>query len=555
MCWYHKGKCRAAHRWISLGEVVFVDWRNGSPLFAPPMLALPTDGIHSLGGQSQRARLAAAAVRGLRVYAIGGSVMREVGGCFGRGCGGKGVLGRYRNSISGRRADGFVATLMGHIERRYPGQPHSLVNHARSGNGMGWMLPCMLSYVPANADLLVIDFALNDPKEDEFWQLLKVLQGYPEGGPMLLVLNNFYWCRVTDGSNAIGHGVRTAKRERQRFTLTRKNEAKRWCRDTTLIRSRLQSATHCPAAGIEAVMSACGAAVLDIYDELAPRVLSGELNASAITRDGFHPHFGPVAKQLLVQSWSQLLKRWFDSAMAAPMITATHPEPTAPDASLLRRLSMCVLRGNDKDAGAWGRDFNFANLAANLANQGSQHSCNSGAIVSGRARCFSIAHAFMEEIPTLRVIGWDLLAPNASVYRRENDRERESGYVSRRQGAVIHLPLTTPATRSAVTAARIDLLHSYENTGVASMRCLGSCSCNETVHDTRWELPKTADAGTTLQITHAVIGEQLSPRTSDVPGRFHAKGGWAPCIVELRSESEERVKLDGLVVYYAGRTF
>ena len=100
-----------------------------------------------------------------------------------------------------------------------------------------------------------------------------------------------------------------------------------------------------------------------------------------------------------------------------------------------------------------------------------------------------------------------------------------------------------------VRRAAVSLLHSYERAGSVRLRCVGSCDCVEQVYSTRWDEQRSAAKHVVLAVTprddaHADGMNASAP----AGGGGESAAAALPCALELRNESDEKVKVDGLAV-------
>lgn len=495
-------------------------------------------GVHALGSRAARARLVeAASTRGLNAVVLGGSISF-----------------RFAGSGTGKSRAGFVQTLIDHVGHRFPTHRHTLANFARSGNDARQLRPCARSYVQANTDVVFIDYAVNGGTPEDFEQLLGIWQSYPGGGPMLVLLNNFFWCRTEHGEHALTAALRNCS-HRKGAPAACKAAA---LRDTCFVQrngERLLRATRCAEAALEASMAPCGAAVLSIFDVLAPQVISGALSSTqAITEDGYHPPKGashPSTPSPMVAAWAELLVHWFDLAVdslsSQPQPNATEPrlvggQDPEQRARLAQMLGACARRPPGYPDTEGRRDWaHLADGGCRVAHVGATNS-------SGRrTRCYSADGRWLPRLPVLHATGWHFVAIDGGKQR--------PGYVSLGRGDVLRIRM--PADMGAdgsmlpVKYAAVSLLHSYENAGTVRLRCEGSCDCPANSHSTRWAKLSSGDVNVGLAVSHRTGSR--SPRTPLPVNSSKDEAGEAhdvitPCVLELTNESDEKVKLDALVL-------
>ena len=219
-----------------------------------------SDAVHSAGPPAALAALRVALSQGLRAVALGCSITASLGGCFGSGCAGP-------HSMAPMRPAGYLHDLMERVNASHPSARHSLANLGKGGSEGRWELGCMSSLVPDGAvDLVVLDFAIvsgvTDAVVDNHRRLLWALRQYSQP-PFVLLLLNFYWCldhRGVPANTLLLPGGRAAQTA--------------FCRDEGDDASKVAKAQRLQNTvqrRLEAVGVGCGAAVLAIFPELAPR--------------------------------------------------------------------------------------------------------------------------------------------------------------------------------------------------------------------------------------------------------------------------------------------
>jgi len=481
-------------------------------------------GIHALGDRAALERLIRAAQRGLKVVVLGGSIS-------------EGFAGRTSSKPRSSR-DGFVGRLLAHVSARFPNATgaHAITNRARGGNDARHLRPCARSSAPLDADVVFMEYAVNGGTPDDFEFLLSVWRTYPGGGPMIVVLNSFFWCRDERGEHALTAALHGCGRRRGEPAQCKRNALAAHCR----VRNngeRLRNVTRCTEAAIEASMAPCGAAVLSIFDVLAPQVISAKVisSTSEISTDGYHPP--KMGNGHMVYAWARLLARWFDAAVAsiaAPPDTALVDGQNASQrAGLTEMLLACSTRphvGFDHPRGVpWAR---LAQARSYQVPQGGARGTS-----ARRTTCYSVDAKHLPKVPVLGESTWHEVMSEGAKLR--------PGLVSVKRGDVLRLELfggvaTDGGAALPVQSASISLLHSYENAGTVRIRCAGSCTCAETVHSTRWSALSSGDKNVEVPIAHnGSVGE------SGGAGGVSAE---ARCVLEVLNESDEKVKLNGLAV-------
>lgn len=475
-------------------------------------------GVHALGAADARRRLLnAASTRGLTAVVVGGSISVEFAG------------GRRLHQTAPEKdgAEGFVGRWLRHVRARFPAQNHTLLNRARSGNGPRHMRPCVRSFVPLRTDVVFLDYAVNGGRPEDIEHLRRVWRTYPGGGPLLVLLNNFYWCRDERGEHALeaarrgcAGGAAGACRQKAMAAhcLVPNNGA------------RLLNATRCWEAALEASLAPCGAAALSVFDLLGPKVRAGEIRStSEIAPDGYHPrgHQTP-----LVEAWGALLVHWFDAATAEPL------QPRAPEALLggqhagqravlARMVSACAERPPPISP------MDSPKLWAHLAASGGLCRVWETGTTRGtfwrNSSCYSLDGRILPEVQVLNATGWSLVETDGGKPR--------PGYVSHARGDVLRVRMPAEegpgGARLPVRRAAVSLLHSYEHAGTVRLGCAGSCACAELVHSTRWRKLSSGEVNVEL----AVSRRGGTPRGQD-----------DECVLVLTNEHDEKVKFTGLAV-------
>ena len=323
----------------------------------------PAGPVFRTAGLTQMHEFRRALTHGVRAVALGCSIKETFGGCFGDGC----EIDRdqtawwhtilqtsrsnaTRMGTSERHvARGFLSSFMRKLNATFPHPRHSLLNRGRSGSLGTLENSCLQSFVPADTNLVFLDFALGDPLNngaqltiyDEvdlpralnlsclpycrrhhfsdgppLWsQLMAKLLSRPRP-PLVLFLLNVFWCRKADGTDArlgLSDNANEAKQERLR-----------WCAQPSASLANSHNATLQFLRPFARLSARCGQAALSAYYELAPRVLSGALNLSQVSRDGNHPT-SRSEKAELNAAWVRVLVGWMQRVAAAP---APHSTPT-----------------------------------------------------------------------------------------------------------------------------------------------------------------------------------------------------------------------------------
>jgi len=176
-------------------------------------------------------------------------------------------------------------------------------------------------HVPPRSDLVFVDYAINGGTAEQLLTLFRLLneQAARHGthAPLVVLTNNFFWCRTPEGESGRDFAKRTCGtfHTKQCISLVAP-----FCRSATF--SALQKAPRCEEALLEHAVAPCGATVLSSFEPLIAAVGSGMLNVSQISRDGMHPAKCPsdsnnkhCGSPPLKKAWRQLLTAWFDLAV------------------------------------------------------------------------------------------------------------------------------------------------------------------------------------------------------------------------------------------------
>lgn len=145
---------------------------------------------HGSGGALRALAAKLRAGQGVTVVLLGGSVTNA------------GELSRQGLS--------YAARFFNFINSTFPNPAHRFINHGMPSSNSGWFAPCVDVLVPPGADLVVVEFAVNDnqqapitsPRRHFYEQLLRRLLGRP-AAPALLLLHHYSWFLATgDGLDA-----------------------------------------------------------------------------------------------------------------------------------------------------------------------------------------------------------------------------------------------------------------------------------------------------------------------------------------------------------------
>jgi len=457
-----------------------------------------------LGDASQKRRVRRALRAGIRVYAIGGSITASFGGCFGEGCDRRISHQPRKSEPSQLKDSGFLSMFMRELNHSWPNPRHALFNRGIGGSGAGLLLSgCLSAFVPDDADLVLIDYAVNMDAHSAarvHAELLAAFAAYPNP-PAVAVLLNFFWCRNADGSDARWRtgDQRASVKETHEACMTGDGPAK--LRQAAAlhiqhIRAVAQIATH------------CGAASLSMFDELAPRIAIGELAVASISQDGFHPwrkRRASLEQAVLVRSWAQLLSRWL-GRIATPSAYdgaahTLHTEAAVP--FTWRADGTARVGAEDRGRGKCRRS------GRNVINH-----------------CYG-AYDYFPSLSILDLGGWTFEESVPAHLRAKLNATAWSlkpGWVSVEAGQVLKLRVVE---RGRLTL-QMEFLHSYENAGVVSFHCTGGCGCpQQRPHPTRWSKLMSGGGAIRLKVDSSNASE---------------------CVLHIRHHAEPRVKFTALSV-------
>ena len=364
--------------------------------------------------------------RGLRIYAVGGSVTANFAGCYGAGCRVP-LHERAGDTFKGSKlmfARGFLHSFMRGLNASYPSSHHAVYNRGMGGHDCVDVFSCVQSFVPVGAaDVVLIDFSVNRCGADRIKQIVGQLQLF-QPPPLVVVTQNFWWCWGAEGMRSVCTNASTR--------LPAAVEA-RHLRAAPMVAEQLE---------IERVAAGCGAAVLSAYHELMPSIERGELVPRQIAAAGVHPN-GPLPGEHLIDAWRHLLRRWIDSA------TVQLGAGGSDAACQLAACPPAVVK----------------QLEASRILHGSMRHCYGGS-------------SFLPALHVVRTSGFlfktaALNAPNSY----------KPGWVSTHEGDSLDIGTATKGQNISVDLLA---LHSYANVSAACFRCRGNCSCASKWRSLRW---------------------------------------------------------------------
>ena len=431
--------------------------------------------------------------RGLRIYAVGGSVTANFAGCFGAGChvpqherAGDGYFSTSKNMM----ARGFLHSFMRELNATYPSSHHAVYNRGMSGHDCKPVASCVQSFVPQGAaDLVLIDFSVNRCGAEKIQHIVAQLQLY-RPPPVVVVAQNFWWCWGAEGTRSACSNASMA--------LPGEVEAKR-LQAASMVGDQLE---------IESFAASCGAVVLSAYYELLPRVERGELAPRQIAAGGVHPNT-PLPGEPLIDAWIGLLRRWIGAASTSWR-------------------------------GAGAADCELAACPSRVVQQ---------LEVSRSLRlCYGGGYPWLPALHAVRSSGFKFkrAAENAPG-------SYKPGWVSTHEGDTIDFGTGTAATGHNISVDVL-ALHSYANVSAACFGCRGTCSCASRWHNLTW---RRRDSLTTVAVTLRVVSDasdgcliSVSNQPTENTCESNSFEASAPTTALGLADRPvaQQVKIDGLIV-------
>ena len=432
----------------------------------------------------------------MRVWAVGGSVTANYGGCFGEGCSKDALTAPNRLRPTQLQPSGFLSSFMRWVNDSAPGN-HALFNRAVGGTGPEWLLECSRSVIAADADVVIVDYALNGAGVVQHLRLIRTLRMITNA--TIVVIANFFWCRSADGGSA--QDVRrsmdgTPVRDRLRHAIEQCHSGD----DVQKFRAVHEQPKHTSALrSLQRACEACRVPVLSAYDALAPRVRAGRLRISEISGDGWHPTRRHEAA-ILSRTLSELLIQWFNQSVPVdPSTPRSGTRAAGPDVGIRPRRTPAACSASSLSSPLWRSCYGAASyLRAPRLRLGSwqyeaavpRHllargvRANTSAAAQAQLAAWSAKPGWVSTAPA------DPTAPAARA--RPGDRPGD------RPGPM-RAPLEIEVTERGRLAVSLYLLHTYENAGLVQISCAG-CTCPSIDHDTRWTRPSSGDAAVLVQL-------------------------------------------------------
>lgn len=168
--------------------------------FLPPRAM--RQGLFSLGEGSRMRRFTHKLLSGqpVSVSAVGGSVTAGQGAQYG---------------------NGFMKRIWDWIQEVSPTANHTLKHGAFGGSASGIFTVCVKDMVQADADLVIVEFAVNDPRGNGIWtyperlgfeRLLRKLQDFPNR-PAVVLLHHFAWFSAGGAEGKVADYLVTAEND------------------------------------------------------------------------------------------------------------------------------------------------------------------------------------------------------------------------------------------------------------------------------------------------------------------------------------------------------
>ncbi|KAL4448549.1 hypothetical protein ABPG75_005768 [Micractinium tetrahymenae] len=434
----------------------------GSSLLALPTLPWqPLLGQHEVarglsywGSGERLQRVAAKLLAGqpIKAYTLGGSVT------MGRG--------------ASRRDLNYAARFFEFLNHTFPHRDHAFQNKGMGASSSGIFAACTERMVPPDADLVVLEFSLNDAEDAPFdspWraayeQLARTLLALPSC-PALLQLHHFRWWHPVPGSDALEPGLFYQPPVEDQLTVFAKYY-------------------DIPAASVRAAVHPLMRAGLERFkvNAMADEQDDGSAD-SFFYADKSHP--GDGGHQVLAELLAAMVLR---AAAAA----AAGPEAATAQAGL----------------GAWPAGSRLDGLSAPTAATAAERAAGGAAGGSAAVLPLPMVPSLAESETRLCSIQEDFQAAvNASQgfgYRPERPRAdtfvgQKWAWTAVEPGSWAELLFdsrkgTAPgaaAVRGLCTHASVYIIYlrSYEHMGTALVTCVAGCRCAPTIIDGTWQTP------------------------------------------------------------------
>ena len=490
-------------------------------------------GLRFEGDRHALERLRARLPLGLRVYAVGGSITADFGGCFGVGCTAVYTSNQSRFGSTPRSPYGYLSGLMQRVNASFPGANHAAYNRAMGGSDCKFVHGCLRSFVPEGAaDLVVIEYGVNLCSVQQSRDIVGALQAY-NPPPAIAFLQNFRWCEgeTANASDPCQHDTHADNVERLLRARPGKRHHEMWGLERQLV--------------VESTLAHCGAAVLSAYFELLPSLIMGPLRTCHIAcrgDGGVHPNRASRGERhdVLTRTLIDLLVRWLLGVGAPPVGGACELLPTR---------SACAGTPSCRSL----MTSRLLVTSPPLVTNGSGHN-ESCAATGGSRSCYG-THYWM---PALRVTNaggfvWEKRPVDATGKYRTGSYK--PGWVSRQGGDVLGVALAEMGDLHV----QVYLLHSYANVSAACLTCGHGCWCEPTWRATQWRLPWSASEPVGIRV-HSPRPDACELRVSNeplrsvcvataAPTRRDIAGLWA---LDPSNATTGQVKVDAVVVSVIG---
>ena len=402
-------------------------------------------GIEHAGRDDRLAcvRAALAGSKRVSVSAVGGSI--TAGSSYAAGSGSAASFLYHRKVVSALDARFPVITGHAHLNGGVP------------GTGPTYMEHCVHDHLPADVDLVLLEYAVNtDRRPASFERLLRTLLLHPRS-PALIVVNAHRWRAIRP------HDGRTDKCWRKNWPVDMATNRTQWLAQR-LGRAGAPS-TDLLAGDEDSIADLCrhyDVPLVSMRSALVEAVRAGAVAIPAFMNDCKHPN--GQGHTFMAQLVLHRLLHAPAAASALPTGSATAEHEAADAAAMVEGASGggAALRGCEPPAarralpeplnGASGRE-----MASSVCARGDQLS---------------------RYVESARTDGFNLTD--------EGRGRGKLGYLAHGVGRSISLCLPWPAPGSATRPPRVlwlGFLRSYEHMGRARVSCSGACACAPDVID------------------------------------------------------------------------
>ena len=454
------------------------------------------------GAAAQAARLWARLERGepVRIGVLGASVAMS-GGCQRehqphiRCADFDGLSYEKRWAYGGRakgRVRGFVMQVLDWINATWPHAEHRVFNGASDGNPAAVLERCMLSALPADVDLVLLEFgsARSDPYSVE--RIIRRLLRLP-GRPMLVLVNVREWCRC--GALVSGQSSRTVGSSAHPTTislsLSSNSTQPRLCsasgHDVRAV-TRMFARWDGPEDDFAALCRHYSQTCVSLRDGLFRDIMRDAPGFSVmeVAADCVHPSRGSKGHRYLGDVVVHALQSSWETHRQSRGI---NPAPLATQAAVVTRAVLPpplheVNSACNSDAQPAWRCYSFeVSPSSRLQNDRvltgrfePEPSEPGGA--SPASACATLAECVLHrasqtavEPACVRSLGHWQFCPRAFNAMRA----RKPGLIAFRAGASMRVHVDARGLRDALVS--VAHLTSYEQMGIAQVTCEGGCTC------------------------------------------------------------------------------